>query len=65
MKKKYWTTPELVVLVKGQPEENILTACKAVHGYAYPVPLGYEGQICKNWKSKTCGACQSEGGGGS
>lgn len=28
MKKKKWTTPMLVVLVRGRPEEMVLSACK-------------------------------------
>jgi len=28
MKKKIWTEPELIVLVRSKPEEAILRACK-------------------------------------
>ena len=27
--KKKWQNPELIVLVRGKPEEAVLTACKA------------------------------------
>jgi len=26
--KKKWTTPQLIVLVRGEPEEGVLAACK-------------------------------------
>lgn len=65
MKKKQWTTPELIILIKGQPEENILTQCKAVQAPYVQVDIGASGQNCKNWKTGTCGACQAEGGGSS
>ncbi len=29
MPKKKWTTPQLIVLVRGKPGEGILGACKA------------------------------------
>ena len=28
-KKKNWKTPELVVIIRCRPEENVLSACKA------------------------------------
>jgi hypothetical protein len=31
--KKKWAKPELIVLVRGRPEEAVLTACKG-HGVA-------------------------------
>lgn len=30
LKKKKWTTPQLIVLVRGKPEEGALVVCK--HG---------------------------------
>ena len=65
MKKKQWSRPELIILIKGQPEENILTQCKSVQGLPVQVAIGATGQNCKNWKEGTCGACQAEGGGSS
>ncbi len=29
MPKKKWTTPQLIVLVRGKPEERVLCVCKA------------------------------------
>lgn len=28
MQKKNWVKPELIVLIRGRPEENVLTGCK-------------------------------------
>lgn len=64
MGKKKWDTPELVILVKSQPEENVLTQCKSVHGADVTVVNSTGGQNCKNNTGK-CGACQAEGGGAS
>jgi hypothetical protein len=30
--KPRWRTPELIVLVRGRPEEAVLAGCKTVHG---------------------------------
>lgn len=64
MSKTKWKTPELIILTKGQPEENILEQCKSVHGPASSTVYSVSGQNCKNFKG-TCGACQAEGGTGS
>ena len=65
MNKKKWQKPELIVLVKGKPEESVLTSnCKQVSSGAWPSPTGGTGQTCKVVKGQ-CGACQGEGGGGS
>ncbi len=36
-KKKTWTEPELIVLVRGKPEEAILGSCKS---QIYPIGPG-------------------------
>ena len=33
--KKPWRKPELIVLVRGNPEESVLTACKVLGGAGY------------------------------
>ena len=33
--KKPWQKPELVVLVRGNPEEAVLTACKVIGSLGY------------------------------
>jgi len=64
MRKKQWDTPELVILVRSTPEENVLTQCKSVHGAPVAVQLSTTGQNCKVAQGN-CGACQAEGGGAS
>ena len=34
--KKAWRTPELVILVRGNAEESVLTACKPTGGTVTP-----------------------------
>jgi hypothetical protein len=52
-KKKTWIRPQLIVLGRGQPEENVLVACKARGGAGTPVGPGelsrcsIDGQVCK------------------
>ncbi len=36
MRKKKWTTPQLIVLVRGRPEEGVLQGCKTA-----PVAQGF------------------------
>ena len=59
MRKKEWSTPELVILVRSRPEENVLTHCKT---YGTTVvnqdPYTPTGQDCKAAQGN-CGACQS------
>ncbi len=37
-KKERWQKPELVVLVRNNPEENVLLACKVTGSYPSPGP---------------------------
>ena len=64
---KQWEKPELIILVKAQPEENVLLECKF---NAAPLGTGGEqnatlGHGCQATKIASCQACQSLGGGGS
>ena len=36
--KKTWSKPELIVLVRGKPEEAVLGACKCCLLYTSPSP---------------------------
>ncbi len=38
MESKKWEKPELVVLVRSNPEETVLTACKVTGTYPAPGP---------------------------
>ncbi|MFO7685077.1 MAG: hypothetical protein R6V60_03200 [Desulfobacterales bacterium] len=55
---KKWKKPELIVLQKGQPQEAVLTNCKApsVSGDPQPQPVG---QMCGNDKAGACQNCQA------
>ena len=58
--KKVWVEPELIVLVRHNPEEAVLANCK--HGVGVggggPVTEGY-GAICST--SLSCGQCDNFG----
>jgi hypothetical protein len=68
MKMQKWTTPQLMVLEKGQPEENVLEQCKSVHSPPNTATSGgLTGQNCKAHPKNPgiCSTCQAEGGGAS
>lgn len=66
MKKKIWERPQLVIIAKGRPEENVLLHCKAI---GMTGTLGYAQETgqnaCDELKEQNCGDCQSRGGKGS
>ena len=39
--KKPWSKPELIVLVRGKPEEALLAACKWWYPATFTGPLGF------------------------
>lgn len=51
IEKRPWTKPELIVLLRGRPEEAVLLACKRT---GYPIggganqPCGRTGRPCVN-----------------
>ena len=50
---KEWKKPELIVLVRGKPEESVLTGCKYYTGGTYP-GQGISGCFnngCRDWRS--------------
>ena len=53
-KKQKWSTPKLVVLVKGRPED-VLATCRGSGANAYELHAS-----CSN---KSCNACQLKTGG--
>ena len=61
MKKPSWVRPELVVLLKGQAQEAVLTLCKSPKNNGLP-ESGTTGQTCGNPKENSCQACQSRPG---
>lgn len=66
MTKFKWQRPELIVLRRGRPEENVLEACK--YNAAPDGTGGVQtaiGHGCQASKAGSCQACQSLGGSGS
>jgi hypothetical protein len=59
MAARRWTTPQLVVLLRGEPEESVLRGCK--HAQAgTPLSSTIDNQVCT--KTNGCGSCNSRGG---
>jgi len=60
---KSWETPQLIILAKARPEENVLAHCKAIGAGAAITPLAV-GQAGCDWEQNdgNCGACQDRGG---
>jgi hypothetical protein len=56
MEKKTWTEPELIVLVRSNPEEAVLTACKTELPSGGNVVLA---SGCGNPGGGYCGQCTS------
>ena len=47
---KKWQKPELIILVRNQPEENVLASCKTATGYT-PGPAG---KLCIDYNGNGC-----------
>ena len=52
MKKKAWEKPKLIVLVRGKPEEAILTFCKAE--FVAHVGAGNYNNLCRYGDGSAC-----------
>jgi len=65
MREKEWNRPELVIVVRSTPEENVLLECK-YNGAGEGIGLSQTslGHGCQAAQGQ-CGACQSLGGSGS
>ena len=59
--KKVWKRPELIVLLKGQSQEAVLTHCKTVSIAGLPTLLT-AGQYCGNDKADSCQNCKARAG---
>ena len=60
---KSWETPQLIILAKAQPEENVLAHCKAI-GAAVAITaekLGQQGCDLDPIDGN-CGVCHDRGG---
>ena len=62
--KKVWQKPELIILLKGKPEEAVLTQCKT-EKFGVAEGTDASGQACGNNLQRSCNPCLSRGGGGS
>ena len=61
--KKKWERPQLIILARGTPEENVLYQCKTEHGAIIGPAAGIQQSTCGTGDTTTnCGACQSRGG---
>jgi hypothetical protein len=60
--KMQWTTPHLVVLTRGTPEESVLTFCKRIE-IGIQGPTAQQQAGCQDLTSPSvCGACQARSG---
>lgn len=62
--KMKWTTPQLIVLARGTPEEAVLTHCKVIGPptqQAGPSVL-VQSECSRGPDQSQCGSCQSRSG---
>ena len=59
--KKTWEKPQLIILARGTPEENVLTHCKYI-GAVVTGPLGTVQTSCNDPNAQQCQNCQSRSG---
>jgi hypothetical protein len=57
--RRAWSRPELIVIVRGGPEEAVLTACKTLKTYAPVVPHNVDGN-CNGLPASECSACSAQ-----
>lgn len=65
--KRQWTTPQLIVLARGMPEESVLTHCKTMNpNQAVTGPAITQQDTCATGPGATnCSNCQSRAVGAS
>jgi hypothetical protein len=61
-KKEQWTKPQLIVLARGTPEENVLTHCKRIGNTGITNPTSTAQLGCDSGASNNCANCQSRSG---
>lgn len=61
---KRWQIPQLIILARGTPEENILANCKAISAINPLTPGNFNQSNC-GFDTPNCSACQARGGGAS
>ncbi len=62
--KKNWSTPGLVILLRGRPEEKVLEICKVNNPNVTSIGPSIQFNIkCADLNaSQNCASCQGEGG---
>lgn len=60
--KRLWTKPQLIVLTRGTPEENVLTHCKRIGNIGIDNPTSTAQLGCDMGDINNCGNCQSRSG---
>lgn len=61
---KVWETPQLIILARGMPEENVLKGCKAIGatGVYSPYATGQMGCDYGADAQGNCAVCPNRGG---
>lgn len=60
---KKWQTPELIILTRGRPEENILSSCRfEAAGDGFGDIQSGSGRGCQAKDAGSCRACRDLGG---
>lgn len=54
--RRQWTTPQLIVLARGMPEESVLSFCKYI-GPGISGADTYTQDGCNDVEATNCGAC--------
>ncbi len=57
--KTQWTTPQLIVLSRGTPEESVLTVCKYIGAGPLGGPDTANQNGCNSPATTNCGNCQA------
>ncbi len=57
-----WTTPQLIVLARGTPEESVLTHCKRIGNVGVDNPTSTAQLGCDHGLAGNCGNCHSRSG---
>jgi hypothetical protein len=52
-----WTPPEVIILVRSEPEEAVLTACKG--NYSYPKASDGNYDNCRDYETACIEICNS------
>ena len=62
MAKAQWTRPQLIVLARGTPDENVLTHCKFIGAGEGGGANTSSQNGCNQDTTANCGVCQARAG---